>query len=161
MRMKNPRMAATLALLLAAQAVAACGEDKGRAAARQLARRNSCIAAELALDAKERLASLDTAVVAAQGTPLEQATVASHVFVTAYKAWADASSRSLDFADSASWARSREDSTRLAQMADQARPKAVPAGSVEANAAKSYDADFTRAFGNPDHPCNKPQPADD
>lgn len=159
MRMKNPRMAA-LALLLCASA-AACGENQGRAAARQLARRNSCIAAELALDAKERLASLDTAVVASQGTPLEQATVASHVFVTAYKAWADASSRSLDFADSASYARSRQDSVRLAQMAEQARPKAVPAGTVEANAAKSYDADFTRAFGNPDHPCNKPTQADD
>ena len=68
--MKNPRMAAALALLLTASALA-CGESKGRKAARQLARRNSCIAAELALDAKERLAALDTAVISAQGTPLE------------------------------------------------------------------------------------------
>jgi len=153
MRMTTRKMAAALALLVAAQA--ACGEGAGRKAARALARRNSCIASELALDAKERLASLDTAVVASQGTPLERATLASHMFVSAYKAWADASSRAADYTDSASVARSREDSVKFAGMADQARPRAVPAGSVEANAAASYNSDFSRAFGNPDHPCNQ------
>jgi hypothetical protein len=154
MRTTNWRTAAALALLLASPA--ACGEDRGRQAARRLARRNSCIASELALDAKERLAALDTAIVTARGTPLEQATIASHTFVAAYKAWADASSRSADFADSAVYARSRADSTSFARQADQARPRAVPAGTVEANAAASYNADFARAFGNPDHPCNQP-----
>lgn len=158
MRNTNWRMAAALALLPAF--AAACGEDQGRVAARQLARRNSCIAAELALDAKERLAALDTAVATAKGTPLEQATLASYTFVSAYRAWADASSRSADYADSATYARSRDDSVHLAQLADQARPRAVPVGSVEGNAAASYNQDFRRAFGNPDHPCNKP-PEDD
>lgn len=157
MRMTNWRMAAALALLLAA----GCGEDKGRVAARTVARRTSCLAAELALDAKERLASLDTAVATVQGTPLEQATLASHAFVTAYKAWADASSTSADYADSASFARSRQDSVRFAQLSVQARPGAVPRGTVEGNAAESYNKDFARAFANPDHPCNKPQDAED
>ena len=156
MRMTNWRMAAALALLLAA----GCGEDQGRVAARALARRTSCVAAELALDAKERLAALDTAVATVQGTPLEQATVASHAFVTAYKAWADQSAGSADYADSASYARSRGDSVRFARLSEQARPRPVPRGSLEGNAAESYNKDFARAFGNPDHPCNKPQETD-
>ncbi|HEV7586624.1 MAG TPA: hypothetical protein VGO40_00745 [Longimicrobium sp.] len=146
---------AAAALLL----LAGCA-DRGRAAARQLARRNSCIAAELALDAKERLASLDTAVATAQGTPLEQVTVAGHAFAAAYRQWADASSRSADLADSAAFARSREDSVRLIRQSDEARPLPVAHGTVESNAAASFNQDFARAFGNPDHPCNQPRVKD-
>lgn len=148
-------MAAGALLLLAA-----CGEDKGRVAARQLARRNACVASELALVAKEKLASLDTAAAGAEGTPLEQVTQASRSFSAAYRAWADASSRSAELADSAANASSRDDSVKYARMADQARPAAVPQGSMEGNAAASYNADVARAFGNPDHPCNKPQEED-
>jgi hypothetical protein len=144
--------AAAAALLL----LAAC-EDKGRTAARELARRNSCVAAELALDAKEKLASLDTALVSAQGTPMEQVTAAGHTFAAAYRRWADAMASSADYADSAAFARSREDSVRFAQLSTQAHPRAVPVGTVEGNAVASYNQDVARAFGNPDHPCNKPE----
>ena len=143
--------AAAAALLL----LAGCA-DKGRAAARQLARRNSCISAELALDAKERLASLDTAVATAEGTPMEQVTVAGHAFAAAYRQWADASARSAALADSAASARTEEDGARLTRESDAARPRPVAHGTVEWNAAASYNQDFTRAFNNPDHPCNKP-----
>jgi hypothetical protein len=158
MRMKSSTLlpAAAAALLL----LAACGEDRGRVAARQLARRNSCVAAELALDAKERLASLDTAAVRAQGTPMEQVTNAGRAFAAAYRQWADAVSRGADYADSAAFARSRDDSVRFARMAEQSRPRPVDPGTVEGNAAGRFNDDFTRAFGNPDHPCNQPRGRD-
>jgi len=148
--------AAAAALLL----LAACGEDRGRVAARQLARRNSCITSELALDAKERLASLDTAMAVAQGTPMEQVTTAGRAFAAAYREWADAVNRSADYADSATHARARPDSLRFARMSEQARPRPVDRGTVAGNAAARFNSDFTQAFNNPDHPCNKPQRRD-
>jgi len=150
-----PTAAAALLLL------AACGENKARAAARQLARRNSCVAAELALDAKERLAALDTAMAGAQGGPMEEVTVAGHTFATAYKQWADAASQSADYADSAAFATSRDDSVRYARMSDQARIRPGAPGTVQGNAVASYNEDVARAFANPDHPCNKPRDKDE
>jgi hypothetical protein len=150
MRTTNPvlLLAAAAALLLAA-----C-ENRGRTAARQLARQSSCIAAELSLDAKERLAALDTAVATAEGTPMEQVTRAGHTFATAYRQWADAMFRTAELADSAAYARSREDSVRFARQSEQARPRAPQQG-VEGNAVASYNQDVSRALANPDHPCNK------
>jgi len=151
MRTTNPP------LLLAAAAVlllAGC-ENRARTAARHLARQNSCIAAELALDAKERLAALDTAVATSEGTPMEQVTRAGHTFATAYRQWADGMSRTAELADSAAHARSKEDSVRLARQSEQARPRAPQPGTVEGNAVASYNQDVSRALANPDHPCNK------
>jgi hypothetical protein len=142
------------ALLLVS--LAACGDDDARQAGRQLARRNSCVAAELALNAKERLASLDTAVARANGTPLQQVTEASWQFAATYKAWADAASHSADLADSAAYARSSTDSTRWAGEAVRTRPVAAPGDPLAANAATTFSGDVTQALGNPDHPCNRP-----
>lgn len=152
MRTTNP----TLLLAAAAALLLAGCQDRGRAAGRQLARQNSCIAAELALDAKERLAALDTAVATAEGTPMEQVTRAGYTFAAAYRQWADAMSRAADYADSAAHARSRDDSVRFARLSEQARPRAVRQGTVEGNAVASYNQDVSRALTNPDHPCNKP-----
>jgi hypothetical protein len=149
----------TLALI-ALLALGACGDSKARKEARQLARRNSCVAGELALDAKERLASLDTAAVAAQGGALQQVTEASWQFANAYKAWADAVAASADLADSAAFARSRADSLRLAGEAARSRPLPPAPGSLIANASAQYNEDVTKALGNPDHPCNKPADSD-
>lgn len=152
-------MRTTTPILLAAAAavllLSGC-ENRARTAARQLARQNSCIASELALDAKERLAALDTALVTSAGTPMEQVTRAGYAFSAAYRQWADAMSRVADFADSASYARSKEDSVRFARQSEQARPRAPQQGTVEGNAVASYNQDVTRALTNPDHPCNKP-----
>ena len=158
MRITNSTLlpAAAAALLL----LAACGENRARAAARQLARRNSCVAAELALDAKERLASLDTAVTTTEGGPMEQVTVAGHTFAAAYKQWADAASRVADYADSAAFARTRDDSLRYARISEQARIRPGAPGTVQGNAVASYNQDVARAFANPDHPCNKPEEKD-
>jgi hypothetical protein len=154
--MRNLRRfgAASLAMMLA---LAACGHDREKDAQRELARRNSCVAAELALQAKERLASLDTMLASTQGTPLQNATIASRTYAAAYKAWADAASRAADLADSAATADQADDSAKYARQSADARPRRSAAGSTEANAAQQYANDVTRALGNPDHPCNKPQ----
>ena len=144
-------LAAAAALLL----LAGC-ENRARTAGRQLARQNSCIAAELSLDAKERLAALDTALATSAGGPMEQVTRAGYAFAAAYRQWADAMSRTADLADSAAFARSKGDSVRFARQSEQARPRAVPPGTVEGNAVASYNQDVSRALTNPDHPCNKP-----
>jgi hypothetical protein len=143
------------ALLLAAAAATACGESQARKASRQLARRNSCVAAELALSAKERAAKLDTQLVAAQGTPLQSVLQASAQFSAAYQQYAQAFSRSADLADSAAYARAERDSVELARQAAQAKPALPLVGSVEGNAAARFSADMQEALNNPDHPCNK------
>ena len=146
----------TAFLLVSSLALAACGDDPARTQARKIARRNSCVAAELALQAKEKLASLDTASVSAEGGPLQQAVAATRTFAATYRAWADANSRAMDLADSAAFARSRQDSLRLAREAGAARPTA-PRDQVQMNAMRSYTHDFDRAANNPDHPCNRPE----
>ncbi|HET7461307.1 MAG TPA: hypothetical protein VFJ82_08655 [Longimicrobium sp.] len=154
--MRIPRLIPVAALLLAAAAVsAACGESPARKAAREQARRNSCVAAELALSAKERVARLDTQLVANQESPMLAVLQASQQFAAAYQQYADAYSRSADLADSAAFARSREDSTSFAQQAQRVRPLLPPAGSVQGNAANRFTSDMQAAEANPDHPCNQ------
>jgi hypothetical protein len=147
------------ALLLAATAVA-CGESAAHKAARQLARRNSCVAAELALSAKERAAKLDTQVVASAGTQLEPVLTASRQFALAYQSYAQAFSHSADLADSAASAGSKREAELYRQQATQTSPPAPMAGSVEGNAAGRFTADMQAALANPDHPCNHPDDAD-
>ncbi|HEX6751536.1 MAG TPA: hypothetical protein VF092_29860 [Longimicrobium sp.] len=152
--MRNFKLMTVAAAVLACAALAACGESEARKEARAQARRSSCVASELALEAKERLASLDTQVVRMQGSPLEQVTNASHLFAAAYKSYADAKSRAADLADSAAVARSKNDSVRLAGESQRARPPAPQPG-VQQNAAERFEADMREALANPDHPCNK------
>lgn len=154
--MRIPRLIPVAALLLAAAAVAAaCGESPARKAAREQARRNSCVAAELALSAKERVARLDTQLVAAQGSPMLGVLQASYQFASAYHQYADAFSRAADLADSAAFARSKGDSTQYAQQAQRIRPTFPTAGTVQGNAAARFASDMQTAEANPDHPCNQ------
>ncbi|HET7228461.1 MAG TPA: hypothetical protein VFJ16_00530 [Longimicrobium sp.] len=154
--MRAPRLIPVAALLLAAAAVtAACGESPAKKAAREQARRNSCVAAELALSGKERAARLDTQLVAVQGSPMANVVQASAQFAEAYQAYAEAFSRSADLADSAAFAKSKDDSTNLARQAQQARPPVAPAGTVQGNAANRFATDMQMAANNPDHPCNR------
>jgi len=155
-RMRTPKLIPLALLLLAAAAIsAACGESPARKAARDQARRTSCVAAELALTAKERLAGLDTQMVVVQGGPFEQVTAASRQFAAAYRDYANAYSQSADLADSASYARESSDSVRYAQEAQRARPAIPQAGTVPGNAYGRFRSDMEAALANPDHPCNK------
>lgn len=150
-------MTRSVSILLALVLLAACGESEEVKSARRDAQRTSCIAQELALQAKERLAKLDTTVAASQGSPMEQVTLAAHRFASALKERADAFALSAAYQDSAASARSSEDSVRYAGLATQHRPGAPAAGTVEGNVAERYAQDLAAAFGNPDHPCNNPE----
>jgi len=144
------------ALLLLVPTLAACGrESPEKRAARRDARRTACIADELALQAKERLAYMDTALARSRGTAVEAISAASFRFAFATKLHADAALKTAVYQDSALAARSREDSARYAGMAARARPLPPEPGSVEANAAQRYDEELAAAFGNPAHPCNQ------
>ncbi len=159
--MRIPKLIPVAALLLAAAAVtAACGESPARKVARDQARRTSCVAAELALASKERLARLDTQMVATQGTALQQVLQATHQFAAAYHGYATAYSRSADLADSAAFAKAREDSTRLAQQSQSAQPAFPTPNTVQANAANRFTTDMQNALANPDHPCNQREEED-
>jgi hypothetical protein len=144
------------ALLLLVPTLAACGrESPEKRAARRDARRTACIADELALQAKERLAYRDTALARARGTPVEAISAASYRFAFAMKLHADAALKTAAYQDSALAARSREDSARYAGIAERARPLPPEPGSVEANVVQRYEEELAAAFGNPAHPCNQ------
>lgn len=154
--MRIPTLIPVAALLLAAAAAtAACGESPERRAARDQARRTSCVAAELALTAKERLARLDTQMVVTQNSPMHQVLQASHQFASSYHTYAEGYSRSANLADSAAFAGSKEEAARLEQQAQATRPPLPAAGTVQANAAGRFTTDMQNALANPDHPCNK------
>jgi hypothetical protein len=149
------RIAPLTAVVLALLALAACNrESPEKRSARQVTTRTRCVAEELALQAKERLAKLDTVLAQARGTPMEQTVAAGYGFAFALREHADAAARSAALMDSAMAARAGEDSTRLANAAMQARPAAPAPGSVEANAAARYTQEISAALGNPNHPCN-------
>lgn len=160
--MRTPKLIPLALLLLAAAATsAACGETPARKASRDQARRTSCVAAELALSAKERLAGLDTQMVVVQGGPFEQVTTASRQFAAAYQDYANAYSQSADLADSAAYAGESRDAARYAQEAQRARPAIPQAGTVPGNAYGRFTRDMEAALANPDHPCNQAVKAKD
>ena len=137
--------------LCALAALAACDrETPQERAARRDAARAACVADELALRAVERLASLDTLLAVQGPNPI---TESAHAFATAYRRYAEARERQTELMDSAAAVSSREDSARLAAEALSALPRPVP-GTVEGNAAQSFERDMAQALANPDHPCN-------
>jgi hypothetical protein len=150
--------AAALAIVLAA--LAACGGDRETPEQREV-HRAACIADELALQAKVRLANLDTALAQSRGTPLEPVTTAGHTFATAYATFANQRLGEAAYLDSAAHVREDEDSTRYARKAAQYRPAAPAAGTVESNAIDRWRQDFTSAAGNPSHPCNNLEQEED
>jgi len=155
------RIAPLTAFVLAALALAACDrESPEKRAARQVTARTRCVAEELALQAKERLASLDTVLAGARGTPMEQTVAAGYRFAFALREHADAAARSAALMDSAMVARAAEDSTRLANAAMKARPAAPAPGSVEANVDDRYTQEISAALENPNHPCNQAEAED-
>jgi hypothetical protein len=153
MRTAHPLAAAPLlALVLAATA---CGEPAARKALRHEAHRTACIAEDMAIDAKVKLATIDTANVSAAGGPMEQLNHALHDYATAYRAYADARLAQLAWADSAAATKSSEDSARFAGMSQQARLPVPAPQSVQANVAEAYEKELRASLDNPDHPCNK------
>jgi hypothetical protein len=140
-------------LALAALTLAACGdrEDPAKAAQRTASRRAACVAEELAIQANTKVSSLDT-----MRTRMPDSFVAQvFPFAQAYFDYAKLRERQAAWTDSAVAATSKADSTRYAGQAARTAPGRGRPGSIEANAAQSYDRDFIMAMNNPDHPCNQ------
>lgn len=143
------------ALAVLILAAAACGgESPERQAARRDARRASCVAEELRIRARDRLAELDTAVAVNQGTPLESVTFSAHQFAAAYQTAVDNHARDLAYRDSALRVEEAADSARYAAEGAKWRLAPAEAGSVEANAQSRLQSDMADALANPNHPCN-------
>lgn len=135
--------------LLALALLTACdAEDPQRAAARTAARRDRCIAEELAVQAGTQIATMDT--LSSGGSAIVNLMLP---FARAFYDFAKARERELALMDSALAATSATDSAELAGRAARARPRA-PASEVEVNAAQDYQRRFAEALGNPNHPCN-------
>jgi hypothetical protein len=139
-------------LVLAALALAACGEDPRKAEQRATARRQACLAEELAVRATANLAALDTIrTTGASGGLVEPL----YAYQRAYFDYAKR--REVEYAqvDSAAAARTPEDSVRHAGRAAAAAVPRPQPGSVLANAVGAYERDFNAGLSNPDHPCNE------
>lgn len=137
----------------AALALAACGdrEDPAKAARRATAHRAACVAEELAIQANSKVSALDT-----MRTRMPESFVAQvYPFARAYFDYAKLRERQAAWSDSALAAASGQDSARFAAQAARTAPGRGRPGSIEANAADSYERDYVTAINNPDHPCNQ------
>lgn len=140
----------SLPLYLAA-ALAACGDDTENAAQRTAARREACVAEELAIQANAKVSALDTLRTRAPSGFVSQV----YPFSRAYFDYAKLRERHSALLDSAAAAESEQDSVRFTGEAARIAPRPGQPGSTEANAAESYERDYAAAISNPDHPCNQ------
>ncbi len=138
-------------LALAALALAACGgaDDSARDARRATARRQSCVAVELAVRANTNLSALDTL----RAGPAPGLVETLYPYQRAYFDYAKLRERQTAWADSA--ASSEADSARYAGEIARSMPQPPAPGTPQANAAATYERDFAAVMSNPDHPCNR------
>ncbi|HEU0012366.1 MAG TPA: hypothetical protein VFQ45_01710 [Longimicrobium sp.] len=148
----RPTLAAALLLLTT---LPACDRGDGLTTTQRQTRRDAvlgaCIAEELLVEARSRLASLDTLLM--QSTTADMLR-APHEFARVYATFADVRAHETAYVDSAYRAGSSADSARFTRQAASFRISTPPPGSVEANVAEQYARDFQRARGNAYHPCN-------
>ena len=145
--------AASLAVLLSA-----CGDRGPTPQQRQVrrdARLDACIAEALAMNARSRLATLDSLLAQSQSRGSVPALVsAPHKFAQVYATFADLRAHETAYRDSAYNAPSKEDSTRYERMALDFRVTRPSPESLEENVIRDYIRDFASSRNNPDHGCN-------
>jgi hypothetical protein len=144
------------ALVLASLLLAACDSEPEVTPGQRLARRDACIGQELLIQARRRVAQLDT--VLAQTDPESPTALLArpgYTFASALLQHAERRHRETAYLDSAAATPVKDDSVRLAQRAASFRIPPFRAASVESNAAVRYEEDFREARLNPDHPCNQ------
>ncbi|HEX2208524.1 MAG TPA: hypothetical protein VHG93_12635 [Longimicrobium sp.] len=145
-------LAATLAVSLSA-----CGRDltPEQKQARRTARLDACIAEALSINARTRLATLDSLLAQSQARGSVPALVsAPHKFAQVYATFADLKAHETAYRDSAYNATSKEDSTRYEEMAASFRVNRPSPESLEENVIRDYGRDFLASRANPDHGCN-------
>jgi hypothetical protein len=146
-------LAATLAGLLSA-----CGDREltpQQEQARREARLDACISEALSINARTRLATLDSLLAQSQARGSVPALVsAPHKFAQVYATFADLRAHETAYRDSAYNASSKEDSTRYEGMASSFRVNRPSPESLEENVIRDYQRDYAGARRNPDHGCN-------
>jgi len=145
-----------IALLAVPALLAACeggsGESPERREARVAAARNSCVAEELTIRARENLASLDTLAAASGG--IAPGMQAVYEYAAVYRNFAEMRSSALAYVDSAVSARTPADSTRFARRAEQFVVRPGQPGTLDGNVAQEWQRSFTRTRTDPAHYCN-------
>ncbi|HEV2149310.1 MAG TPA: hypothetical protein VGR37_18045 [Longimicrobiaceae bacterium] len=155
MRLHHLRPLLALPLVLAACGRDA-GEDRERRETRVAASRNACVAEELAIRARENLASLDT--IAAMGGGVEGPMRAAYTYAQVYRNLAELRHSSMAYVDSALGAPTPADSARYMQRAAQFSVRAPEPETVDANVAAEWRRNFATTRGNPEHYCNQAPP---
>lgn len=128
-------------------------ESPQRHEARVAASRNACVAEELAIRARERLASLDT--IAALSGGVGGMMRAPHEYATVGWNFAELRMRALAYADSALSADTPADSTRYARRGAQFVTRPAEPGTVDANVAAEWRRNFEATRADPRHYCNQ------
>jgi hypothetical protein len=145
--------AASLAVLLSA-----CGDRGPTPQQRQVrrdARLDACIAEALAMNARSRLATLDSLLAQSQARGSVPSLVsAPHKFAQVYATYADLRAHETAYRDSAYNASSKEDSTRYEKQALEFRVNRPSPESLEENVIRDYGRDFVGSRANPEHGCN-------
>ncbi len=148
----------TPALVLLAAMLSACGErgpTEEQLEARRNARLDACVAEALSINARSRLAMLDSLLMQSQARGSVSSLVsAPHKFAQVYATYADLRAHETAYRDSAYSTTSKEDSTRYERMATEFRVTRPSPESLEENVMRDYIRDFTRSRNNPDHGCN-------
>ncbi|HEX2081111.1 MAG TPA: hypothetical protein VHG08_25640 [Longimicrobium sp.] len=145
------------AAVLLAALLSACGErgpTPEQLEARRNARLDACVAEALSINARSRLATLDSLLMQSQARGSVPALVsAPHKFAQVYATYADLRAHETAYRDSAYSATSKEDSTRYEQEAARYRVNRPSPESLEENVIRDYIRDFAVSRNNPDHGC--------
>ena len=138
--------------------LSACGErgpTPQQREARRSASLDACIAEALSINARSRLATLDTLLQQSQAQGSVPALVsAPHKFAQVYATYADLRAHETAYRDSAYNATSKEDSTRYEGMAASFRVNRPSPESLEENVIRDYLRDYAGSRRNPEHGCN-------
>lgn len=154
------RRLASYLILLSAGTAAGCSDAAERSAARDISRRNVCIAEELHITARGRLADLDDIIAKTPASPLQGVNSAAREFASATEQHASRRASELAMTDSAIAVRSAEDSARLAAEAARLRVAGGGGSPLQQNVASQYEREFNAAAANPAHPCNQENRSD-
>ncbi|MDQ3389089.1 MAG: hypothetical protein M3483_06240 [Gemmatimonadota bacterium] len=136
-------------ILLGCLLLGACrdeSESPERVAARRDAGLNACIAEELAVEAREKEATIE---------PMAQVMTGPYTYARVYRERAEVEMQRLALADSALHAANPGDSAGFAMRAATYSLSNPAGGSVEENAARAYYRDFAGLRANTEHFCHQ------
>lgn len=128
-------------------------EDPAPREASRAAARDACVAEDLVIEAREKLAALQPPD--GEGGEVPGVPGAARAYARVYREYAEVQTARLALADSTARARSPADSAHYARKAAAYSLSPPEPGTVEANVAQAYARDFNAIRANPAHFCNQ------